>query len=139
MSRISATAPAMAGSGARRRSERNTAGPGSRARSFASGMPSDGAVPRRSASSRSPPPIPALLLQARPMAPIALTDAQLDQVMTQAHQVPRALRDMYLQAVAERLRGKPFDDADVWRAAVAAMREILMKMRAAHQNSAGNQ
>jgi hypothetical protein len=37
-----------------------------------------------------------------------LTDAQLDQVMTQAHQVPRALRAMYLQAVAERLRGKPF-------------------------------
>jgi hypothetical protein len=35
------------------------------------------------------------------MAPIALTDAQLDQVMTQAHQVPRALRDIYLQAVAE--------------------------------------
>ena len=63
------------------------------------------------------------------MAPIALTDAQLDQVMTQAHQVP-PLRDMYLQAVAERLRGKPFDDADVWRAAVAAMREIIMKARA---------
>ena len=80
-----------------------------------------------------------MLLQARPMAPIALTDAQLDQVMTQAHQVPRALRDMYLQAVAERLRGKPFDDADVWRAAVAAMREIVMKARGAHQNSAGNQ
>jgi len=40
---------------------------------------------------------------------------------------------MYLQAVAERLRGKPFDDADVWRAAVAAMREILIKARAAHQ------
>jgi hypothetical protein len=67
------------------------------------------------------------------MAPIALTDAQLDQVMTQAHQVPRGLRDMYLQAVAERLRGKPFDDADVWHAAVAAMREIL-KERAAHQS-----
>ena len=65
------------------------------------------------------------------MAPIALTDAQLDQVMTQAHQVPRALRDMYLQVVAERLRGKPFDDADVGRAAVAAMREIIMKARAA--------
>ena len=73
------------------------------------------------------------------MAPIALTDAQLDQVMTQAHQVPRALRDMYLQAVAQRLRGKPFDDADVWRAAVAAMREILMKARAAHRGLAGNQ
>ena len=27
-------------------------------------------------------------------------------------------------------RGKPFDDADVWRAAVAAMREIIMKARA---------
>jgi hypothetical protein len=61
------------------------------------------------------------------MAPIALTDAQLDQVMTQAHQVPRALRDMYLQAVAERLRDKPLDDADVWRVAVVAMREILLK------------
>ena len=61
------------------------------------------------------------------MAPIAMTDAQLDQVMTQAHQVPRTLRARYLQAVAERLRGKPFDDADVWRAAVAAMREIIMK------------
>jgi hypothetical protein len=47
------------------------------------------------------------------MAPIALTDAQLDQVMTQAHQAPRALRDTYLQAAAERLRDKPFDDADV--------------------------
>ena len=70
------------------------------------------------------------------MAPIALTDAQLDQVMTQAHQVPRTLRDMYLQAVAERLRGKPFDDTDVWRAVVAAMREIVA--RAAHQSSAGN-
>jgi hypothetical protein len=33
--------------------------------------------------------------------------------------------------VAERLRGKPFDDADVWRAAVAAVREILMKARGA--------
>jgi hypothetical protein len=63
------------------------------------------------------------------MAPIALTDAQLDQVMTQAHQVPRTLRDMYLQAVAERLRDKPFDDADLWRAAVAAMREIVMEAR----------
>ena len=46
---------------------------------------------------------------------------------------------MYLQAVAERLRGKPFDEADVWRAAVAAMREILMKARAAHRGLAGNQ
>ena len=73
------------------------------------------------------------------MAPIALTDPQLDQVTTRAHQVPRALRDVYLQAVADRLRGKPFDDADVGRAAVAAMREILTKARAAHQNSAGNQ
>src|SRR5262249_31141210 len=126
MSRISATAPAMAGSGARRRSGRATAGLGSRPRSSGNGMPSAAAVPRRSASSRSLP----ILLQARPMAPIALTDAQLDQVMTQAHQVPRTLRDMYLQAVAERLRGKPFDDADVWRAAVAAMRASIMKARA---------
>jgi hypothetical protein len=48
---------------------------------------------------------------------------------------------MYLQAVADWLRGKPFDEADVWRAAVAVMREILilMKARAAHRGLAGNQ
>src|SRR5262249_1834131 len=103
----------------------------SRPRSSRNGMPSAAAAPRRFASSRSPPPIPALLLQARPMAPIALTDAQLDQVMTQAHQVPRALRDMYLQAVAGGMGGKPFDDADVWRAGVADMRKTLKKARAA--------
>jgi hypothetical protein len=39
--------------------------------------------------------------------------------------VPRALPDAYLQVVAERLCGKPFDDGDVRRAAVAAQREVL--------------
>jgi len=42
---------------------------------------------------------------------------------------------MYLQAVAVRLRGKPFDDADVWRAAVAAMREILIQARQASRRA----
>jgi hypothetical protein len=45
--------------------------------------------------------------------------------------VPRALRDIYLQAVAERLRGKPFDDADVcW--CVGGYAQNPMRARAAH-------
>jgi len=60
------------------------------------------------------------------MAPIVLTDAQLHQVMTQAHQVPRALQDMYLRAVAERLRGGGYARNPI-------------KARAAHQGSVGSQ
>jgi len=30
-----------------------------------------------------------------------------------------------LQLVADKLRGRAFDDGDVWRAAVAAQREVL--------------
>jgi hypothetical protein len=70
------------------------------------------------------------------MAPIALTDAQLGPVRC------RARYEIYIcrpsPIIAERLRGRPFDDGDVWRAAVAVMREILMKARAVHQSSAGN-
>ena len=46
------------------------------------------------------------------MAPITLTTARLDQVMMRGAHVPRGPRDAYLQAVAERLRGKAFDDAE---------------------------
>jgi hypothetical protein len=48
---------------------------------------------------------------------ISLSDQQLDQIMTQAHPGCRG--------AAERLRGTPFADADVWRAAVGAQREIM--------------
>jgi hypothetical protein len=45
------------------------------------------------------------------MAPITLTTARLDQVMTRECTYPAAC-DAYLQAVAGRLRGKAFDDAE---------------------------
>jgi hypothetical protein len=49
---------------------------------------------------------------------IHLTDAQLEQVLTQAQQVPRHLRDAYLRDVVNRLSSTDFDDGDVWRAAL---------------------
>jgi hypothetical protein len=41
--------------------------------------------------------------------------------------VPRGLRDAYLQAVADRLRGKAFDDAEGAFRGSRGWREILMK------------
>jgi hypothetical protein len=38
--------------------------------------------------------------------PIALTDAQLPQLMTVGRHVPRHLRDQYLQTVAALLQGR---------------------------------
>ena len=59
------------------------------------------------------------------MAAIAFTDAQLQQVMTAACQIPRALRRRYLQRVSELLDGRDFGDGDVHRAARAAAGEIV--------------
>jgi hypothetical protein len=44
------------------------------------------------------------------MAVIALTDAQLRQVMTAAYQIPRALRRRYLERVSESL-----ERSGLWR------------------------
>jgi hypothetical protein len=59
------------------------------------------------------------------MAVIALTDAQLRQVMTAAYQIPRALRRRYLERVSELLDGRDYGDGDVFRAARAAAGEIM--------------
>jgi hypothetical protein len=59
------------------------------------------------------------------MKPIALTQEQLGTVMGLARLIPRGLRDEYLQGVAERLRGKKFDDRDVVAASNEAMRRII--------------
>jgi hypothetical protein len=68
------------------------------------------------------------------MAPIALTDAQLDQVMTEAHQVPRALRDMYLQAVAERQRRSTRPQGPpAWRAGGANAKAEQAILHCLHQ------
>jgi hypothetical protein len=59
------------------------------------------------------------------MAAIGFTDAQLEQIRMTAPQIPRRLRDAYLQRIAELLNGRDFGDADVWRAARAAAGEII--------------
>jgi hypothetical protein len=61
--------------------------------------------------------------------PIALSDSQLAQIMTTGRQIPRRLRPNYLRAIAERLRGRDFDDGDVYRACVEAQRAILQPRR----------
>jgi len=69
------------------------------------------------------------------MTLIRFTDAQLHELMQAARMVPPDLRDVFLkrvaaelqgkQAAADKLRGKAFDDGDVWRACVAAQREVI--------------
>jgi hypothetical protein len=62
-------------------------------------------------------------------APIALTDNQLTEVITVGRQIPPALRGQYLQKIADLLRGRDFGDGDVYRACIAAQREILWPSR----------
>jgi hypothetical protein len=59
------------------------------------------------------------------MEVIAFTDAQLQQIMTAAYQIPRALRRRYLERVSELLADRDFGDGDVHRAARAAAGEIM--------------
>jgi hypothetical protein len=69
------------------------------------------------------------------MTLIRLTDAQLHELMQAARMVPPDLRDIFLErvavelqgkrAAADKLRGKASDDGDVWRACVAAQREVI--------------
>jgi hypothetical protein len=56
---------------------------------------------------------------------LGLTDSQLDQVMRTARPLPPDLRDAYLQSVADQLRGRNFDDGDVYRACAAAAKQII--------------
>ena len=59
------------------------------------------------------------------MAAIAFTDAQLEQIRMTAAQIPRHLRDAYLQRVVQLLNGRDFGDGDVHRAARAAAGELM--------------
>ena len=56
---------------------------------------------------------------------LALTDAQLDQVMRTAAAIPQDRRDEYLQRVADLLRGRDFGDGDVFRACAAARKATM--------------
>ena len=55
---------------------------------------------------------------------LVFTDAQLAQIKMSAFQIPGHLRGRYRRRVAE-LLPKDFGDADVWRAAHRAAREIM--------------
>jgi hypothetical protein len=63
------------------------------------------------------------------MAVIGFTDTQIEQIRATAAQNPRRLRDEYLRLLAQLLDGKDFGNADVWRAAHAAAREVLRPRR----------
>ena len=63
--------------------------------------------------------------------PVAFTDAQLEQISAMAAQIPRRLRDAYLQRVVQLLNGRDFGDGDVHRAARAAAGEIMHQPRKA--------
>jgi hypothetical protein len=54
------------------------------------------------------------------MAVIGFSDTQLEQIRMIAAQIPRRLRDAYLQRVVQLLNGRDFGDGDVHRAARAA-------------------
>ena len=69
---------------------------------------------------------------------LALNDAQLEQLMTTAYQIPRAFRGAYLQRVADERRGKDFGDADVHRACQAAVRAITVELEQQHRRTRAN-
>ena len=56
--------------------------------------------------------------------PVALTDAQLRELMQAAQLVPLDLRNAFLQQVAARLRGKDLGDGLVHRVAYEVARSI---------------
>jgi hypothetical protein len=59
------------------------------------------------------------------MMPLALTQAQLDQVMRLATPIPPGLRAEYLVQVARSLSGRSFGDGDVYRACAAAAKSVM--------------
>jgi hypothetical protein len=61
-------------------------------------------------------------------APLALTQAQLDEVMLMARPIPRDLRALFLQMVAQRLPAHP-GDGQVFKVAAAAQKEVLWNVQ----------
>lgn len=64
------------------------------------------------------------------MPPLALSDSQIAELQTIAAGVPRRLRAAFLQYVADALRGRPFDDGDVWRVGHDARRAAVQETSA---------
>jgi hypothetical protein len=59
------------------------------------------------------------------MSPLALTHAQLEQIMRTAGPIPQDLRSDYLLRVADLLRDRDFGDGNVYRAAAMAAKQVL--------------
>jgi hypothetical protein len=61
------------------------------------------------------------------MAPLALTNSQMDTVTAHARHIPRGLRDSYLLAIADQLRDQAgsVGDGDLHRAVVEASRQVM--------------
>ena len=66
------------------------------------------------------------------VAALALTDHQLAEIKSMAHQLPRDQRRRYLQRIAELLVRRDFGDGDVHRAARVAASEIMTGGDASH-------
>jgi hypothetical protein len=58
------------------------------------------------------------------MGPIGLTDTQMHEVMQAAQSVPVDLRHVFLQRVADELRGKALGDGLVHRVAFAVAKTL---------------
>jgi hypothetical protein len=58
------------------------------------------------------------------MAPLALTQAQMDTVLQLARPIPVGLRQRYLELVASALAGREIGDGEVFRAARAAAKIV---------------
>jgi hypothetical protein len=58
------------------------------------------------------------------MGPIGLTDTEMHEVMQAAQSVPVHLRHVYLQRVADELRGQALGDGLVHRVAVAVAKTL---------------
>ena len=65
------------------------------------------------------------------MMPIALSDSQLCELMQAAQLVPLDLRNVFLERVAARLRGKDLGDGLVHRVAYEVARSITWDERTA--------
>jgi hypothetical protein len=55
--------------------------------------------------------------------PLKLTDEQLDQIMRCAVPLDPRMRHIFVERVADALRGKAIGDGGVWRACAQALRE----------------
>jgi hypothetical protein len=67
--------------------------------------------------------------------PLALTQAQLDQVMRTAQPIPPDLCHEYLALVAQALAGRDVGDGDVFRACAAAAKTLMWNDHSVSPNS----